>query len=110
MQAPYSNSPANAKVGAQSPQARHGGRLLAVARERGVQPHEILDFSNNTNILAETLTEKVVAGLDIGFRHYPETGAPALTAALAAHEGVPASHILPTHGASEAILVILSRL
>ncbi len=110
MEAPYSNSPGNAKADRDATDAPHGGRLLAVARERGVQPREILDFSNNTDVLAEPITERILAGVDTDFRHYPETQAPMLTVALSEHESVTPSHVLPTHGAAEAILVTLAKL
>ncbi|TVM17118.1 hypothetical protein DPQ33_09990 [Oceanidesulfovibrio indonesiensis] len=110
MEAPYSNSPEDAKADATGAAAPHGGRLLAVARERGVRPQDVLDFSNNTDVLAEPVSERLLAGADTDYRHYPEAEAPLLTAALARHEGVESSHILPTHGAAEAILVTLAGL
>lgn len=106
----YSNLPPDAKAGKQQALAPHGGRLLAVSRRRGVSPDAIVDFSNNTDVLAESLTDRLIKTIAPELRHYPETEAPALTAALAAHEGVDPSQILPTHGAAEAILVLLAGL
>lgn len=106
----YSNLPADAKAGKQETLAPHGGRLLAVSRRRGVSPDAIVDFSNNTDVLAEPLTGRFIQTIAPELRHYPETEAPALTAALALHEGVDATQILPTHGAAEAILVLLAGL
>lgn len=73
-------------------------------------PEAILDFSNNCDTLVAARTAEALRGVSLGHTAYPELGAPALATAIACHEAVPDACVLPTHGASEAILLAFAAL
>jgi threonine-phosphate decarboxylase len=80
----------------------HGGGVARAARELGLPPASILDFSASINPLGippevlrtarEALDEAV---------HYPEIDASSLTEALAEYHGIPVENILPGSGSTE---------
>lgn len=84
-------------------QGRHGGEALRLARALGVDPSELLDVSSNANCLAEPLTAELVARTPYDFARYPDDECAALRAAVAEHEGVSPSMVLPGNGSSECI-------
>ena len=89
-------------------EALHGGRVHAAARELGLAPEAILDFSANLNplgpppgvfaLLRQAGPELVCA--------YPDLEAPALRATLGARHGVPAERLVL--GAGGAALLFLA--
>lgn len=85
----------------------HGGRIFAVARELGLAPEAILDFSASINPLgtAPGVASAVVAAMaSIG--HYPEIGSPALCAALAGLHGLPQKMLAVANGSTELIYLL----
>ena len=85
----------------------HGGRIFAVARELGLAPEAMLDFSASINPLgvAPGVAQAVAAAmLQIG--HYPEIGSPALCDALAGLHGLPAKMVAVANGSTELIYLL----
>jgi len=82
--------------------SEHGGDVFRVARELGVSPSAILDFSASINPLGMPpgVRQAALAALEQS-THYPELDAASLTEALAAHLGLPAANILPGSGSTE---------
>jgi threonine-phosphate decarboxylase len=80
----------------------HGGDVFGVARELGLPPSAILDFSASINPLGMPpgVRQAALAALEQSV-HYPEPDASSLTAALADHLGLPAANILPGSGSTE---------
>ena len=87
----------------------HGGNVFQAARELGRPVHEILDFSASINPLGMPPAVQQAArdALELAV-HYPEPDAASLTAALAAHLGIPAGHLLPGSGSTD-LLHLFSR-
>jgi threonine-phosphate decarboxylase len=88
----------------------HGGNVLSAAREKGVAPDRVLDFSSNADSLCRDLTEKIVRSIDYPYHMYPDIGCPELTRALAADEQVEPDNILAGNGSSELIFLCFSAL
>lgn len=87
----------------------HGGDVGAAARELGLPVSELLDFSASINPLG--IPASVLDAAQRGVAeslHYPEIAADSLTAALAAHHGLPAEHFLPGAG-STPLFYLLAR-
>lgn len=85
----------------------HGGRIFAIARELGIAPVEILDFSASITPLgvAPGVASAVAAAMGcIG--HYPEIGSPALCDALASQHGLPEEMIAVANGSTELIYLL----
>jgi len=81
---------------------RHGGNVFAIARERGWDWREVLDFSASINPIGPS--PKVRPAIENAIArivHYPDGGAHALAEALAAEWRVPAAFIMPGNGATE---------
>jgi len=80
----------------------HGGNVFQVARELGVPPSEILDFSASINPLGmpDGVRRAALVALEEAV-HYPEIDAASLTEALSAHLGLPAGNLLPGSGSTE---------
>ncbi len=85
----------------------HGGRVFAVARELGVPPEEIHDFSASINPSGppEGLREHLFEHFDRVI-HYPEMGAESLAAALEAHHGLPRGSVLVGNGSTSFIYLL----
>lgn len=91
-----------------SSEAMHGGRIHAMARELGVEPHAILDFSANLNPLGPP------ASVTVALRHaipwaleaYPDAEAPVLRRALCQRHGAEDAHLVL--GAGGAALLVLA--
>ena len=82
--------------------SEHGGDVFRVARELGISPSAIIDFSASINPLGMPpgVRQAALAALEQSM-HYPEPDAASLTEALAAHLGLPAANILPGSGSTE---------
>ncbi|QXE86049.1 threonine-phosphate decarboxylase CobD [Geomonas nitrogeniifigens] len=82
----------------------HGGNVFAVARNLGLAPERIIDFSASINPLgmAPGVREALTASLD-RLLHYPDKGAAELKQALAAYHGVEPSQIAVANGSTELI-------
>jgi len=85
----------------------HGGNLFAVARQLGLKPQDLLDFSASINPL----------GMPVGMRraiidqvdqlvHYPDAGAQPLKEALAAYHHVSPEQVCPANGSTELIYLL----
>lgn len=85
----------------------HGGEIYALARSLRTSPERLLDFSSNANVFAFSLTETLVKATPYPFAHYPDSACPDLREAIARHEGMPPSRILPGNGAAELIWFFL---
>ncbi len=77
------------------PQGDHGGNVQQAARLLGIDPADILDFSNNAFVQARDITASVLSAVDPEFEHYPDPDCLALRDALALHEGCPPDELLP---------------
>jgi threonine-phosphate decarboxylase len=87
----------------------HGGDVFRAARELGLAPEAILDFSASINPLG--IPEGVLAAARDALPravHYPEPDAASLRAALARHHDLPEAHLLPGAGSIE-LLYLLPR-
>ena len=87
----------------------HGGNVFRVARERGWDWREILDFSANINPLGVpgSVRRAMKESLE-KICHYPEVGAPELCRAASAAWGVSENQIIAGNGATE-LLYFLAR-
>lgn len=82
----------------------HGGTVLAVARQLGVAPESILDFSASINPFgpAAGVRSAITAAIAMVV-HYPETGSPRLCRSLAEYHSVAAERIAVANGSTELI-------
>ena len=82
----------------------HGGNVFAVARDLGLSPERILDFSASINPLgmAPGVREALSDCFD-RLVHYPDKGAPELRRALAAYHGCGTDEIVAANGSTELI-------
>jgi len=85
----------------------HGGGVARAARELGLAPSRILDFSASINPLGmpPEVREAVLASLEEAV-HYPEIDAASLRQDLARHHGLPEACLLPASGSTELIYLI----
>ena len=82
----------------------HGGAVVQAARELGLSPGDILDFSASINPLGMPEAVARAAREAVGAAAYhPEVDAASLCAALADFHGLSAPHFLPGHGVTELI-------
>lgn len=82
----------------------HGGTIFAVARQLGVTPESILDFSASINPLGPSAGVRVAVAIAFDrVGHYPEIGSPELCRELAGYHGVPAQRIAVANGSTELI-------
>ena len=92
---------------AQMAAAAHGGGVARAARELGLPPEEILDFSASINPLG--MPPAVLAAAQASLPravHYPEIDAAALREALATHYGLHPFRLLPAAGSTELIYLL----
>jgi len=85
----------------------HGGTIFAVARELGIQPEELLDFSASINPLGPPTG--VWPAISAAYRrvgHYPDTGCSELRALLAERHGLLPEQVTLGNGSTELIHLI----
>jgi threonine-phosphate decarboxylase len=83
---------------------QHGGTVFAVARQLGVAPEEILDFSASINPLGPAPgVSGAVAAAFSRVVHYPDSGCHELRQALARHHGLEAAQVVVANGSTELI-------
>lgn len=82
----------------------HGGNVFATARQLGVPPELILDFSASINPLgpAPGARRATTEAFKLA-HHYPETGSPALCSSLAEYHSIPVANIAVANGSTELI-------
>lgn len=82
----------------------HGGLIFQTARELGISPEELLDFSANLNPLGMPgeIKDAVIRALS-GASHYPDVGCGPLREAIADAEQVPSSWVLCGNGAADLV-------
>jgi len=85
----------------------HGGTVFATARQLGVPPESILDFSASINPLGPAPgVRKAAAEAFKRVEHYPEAGSPTLCTALADYHSLPAENIAVANGSTELIHLV----
>lgn len=85
----------------------HGGTIFAVARELGISPDELLDFSASINPLGPP--PGVWPAIGEGFRrvgHYPDTACTELRLLLAEKHGLAPEQVVVGNGSTELIHLI----
>jgi threonine-phosphate decarboxylase len=85
----------------------HGGKVFSTARQLGVPPESILDFSASINPFGPA--PGVRRAVDGAFKlacHYPEPGSPALCSALADYHSLSANNIAVANGSTELIHLV----
>ncbi len=93
-----------------SPHGVHGGDILRLAREQGIAPEKITDFSSNANSLCADITQDIMTRVTLGHERYPDTACTVLRAHTARHEHTNPEHILMGNGSSELIYLALHAL
>ena len=88
--------------------AEHGGDVSALARRFKRNAGDFIDYSSNTHIFAEDITERLVRETPVPFATYPDTACAELCAALAAHEGIDPERILPGNGSADLIWLFMT--
>ena len=82
----------------------HGGNVFAVARQLGVPPEEILDFSASINPLGPpTAVRGAVEAAFDRLGHYPDSDSSELAAALARRHGCEPGNVCVGNGSTELI-------
>ncbi|OLB63596.1 MAG: hypothetical protein AUH96_10580, partial [Nitrospirae bacterium 13_2_20CM_2_61_4] len=83
---------------------RHGGNIYAAARELGLSPHRLLDFSASINPLGPSKRAlRLAAGALPLIRHYPDPDCHGLATALASRWSLAPAHFVIGNGSSELI-------
>ncbi|MBI3398723.1 MAG: threonine-phosphate decarboxylase [Deltaproteobacteria bacterium] len=85
----------------------HGGNIRKIAKENGLKPENILDFSASINPLG--LSPKAEAAIKNAIPllgHYPEPDAGAIRAELASYHNLPEENILVGNGSTELIYLL----
>lgn len=101
---------ASARRRAEESLAKHGGDIQAVARQFRRDISDFIDFSSNTHIFAQHLTERLARAIPYPFEHYPDSDTPLLREAVAAHEECDPGSVLVGNGSSELIWLALTAL
>lgn len=82
----------------------HGGDIYAAARELGLQPSRVLDFSASINPLGPSKSALLaIAGAAPLIRHYPDPDCRGLARALASRWELDEGHVVIGNGSSECI-------
>jgi len=85
----------------------HGGTVFSTARQLGVPPAAILDFSASINPLGPAPgVRKAAAEAFSRVGHYPEVGSPTLCTALADYHSLSAENIAVANGSTELIHLV----
>ncbi|MDR2367172.1 MAG: aminotransferase class I/II-fold pyridoxal phosphate-dependent enzyme [Deltaproteobacteria bacterium] len=93
------------------PKHPHGGRVEEAAKNLGLAPGDILDFSANINPQGPPRGLRAFLASALGsITHYPEIDARSLTESLAANAGLPAWSILAAAGTTPLIHLLASSL
>ena len=85
----------------------HGGDIREIARNLGIAPEDLLDFSTNCNVFAHDLTRELVDSTPYDFAAYPENHGARLLARIADHENAPENQIVIGNGSAELIFLAL---
>ena len=95
-----------------SSESLHGGRVHASARELGVAPAAILDFSANLNPLGppRSVVEALRAAIPAALEAYPDTEAPQLRELLCRKHGAEDRHLVLGNGGASLLLLALRAL
>ncbi|MDA8429220.1 MAG: threonine-phosphate decarboxylase CobD [Geobacteraceae bacterium] len=82
----------------------HGGNVFDVARQLGVTPDDIADFSASINPLglSSMVRKAIICSMD-SLVHYPDCNHAELKQALAAYHGLSPTHIVVANGSTELI-------
>lgn len=86
------------------PEIKHGGDIYSIAREYGIKPEEVLDFSGNINPLGtpESVKEAIMDNIDI-LSKYPDPAYLDLRKAIFEYTGVRPENIIVGNGGTELI-------
>jgi threonine-phosphate decarboxylase len=82
----------------------HGGNIFDIARQLGMEPSDIIDFSASINPLGLSLMvrKSIICALD-SLVHYPDNTHRELKQALAAYHGLSPANIVVANGSTEII-------
>jgi threonine-phosphate decarboxylase len=82
----------------------HGGNVFEVARQLGVAPDDIADFSASINPLglSSMVRKAIIRSMD-SLVHYPDSSHTELKQALAGHHGLSPAQIVVANGSTELI-------
>lgn len=83
---------------------KHGGTVFSLARQLGVPPESILDYSASINPLGPPsgVRKAVTEAFDLA-GHYPEPGSPSVCKALADYHSISGDNIAVANGSTELI-------
>ena len=85
----------------------HGGTIYTIARETGVAPDQLIDFSANINPLGfSPRVKKALLQNQGAILHYPDRGAYDLVCQLARYHAIPTHSILASNGSTELIFLL----
>ncbi|KIH76341.1 L-threonine O-3-phosphate decarboxylase [Geoalkalibacter ferrihydriticus] len=87
--------------------SQHGGNVLQTARELGLEPEALRDFSASINPLGTP--DEVMAAIRASLeqiQHYPEIDGASLIQALAEHHQMAPGHFVPGSGSTELIYLL----
>jgi threonine-phosphate decarboxylase len=82
----------------------HGGNVFEIARQLGISPADIADFSASINPLGLSAMVKkaIICSMD-SLVHYPDSSHKELKQALATHHSLPSAHFVIANGSTELI-------
>ncbi len=88
---------------------KHGGTIYTIARQMGIEPSELLDFSASINPLGfSPRVKRALRGHDDAILHYPDQEAYDFIQELARYHRLPADNIIAGNGSSELIFLLPS--
>ncbi|MCX7708632.1 MAG: threonine-phosphate decarboxylase CobD [Clostridia bacterium] len=87
----------------------HGGNIYKAAKQYGIHPDQILDFSANINPLGvpESVKRTIVSNLD-NLANYPDPECSELKTGISEYLKIPEEYIIVGNGASEIISLVFS--
>ncbi|MBI1921403.1 MAG: threonine-phosphate decarboxylase [Geobacter sp.] len=87
--------------------SNHGGNIFAMARNLGLRPEDILDFSASINPLGPPPTAlEAIRSVCDNLVHYPDSDATELRHALARYHGIAPENICAANGSTELIYLL----